>query len=147
LFADAVGTAAGAVLGTSTVTSYIESASGVLVGGKTGLTALVTGLLFLLSLFLAPLFMVIPMAATAPALILVGLFMISPIKQANLDDYSESVPVFLTIIIMPLTYSISEGIAFGMLSYVLIKTFTGRWKEISLIMYILAVLFVLKHVV
>jgi len=145
LFADAVGTTAGAILGTSTVTSYIESASGVQAGGKTGLTALTTGILFLLALFFAPLFMMIPGAATAPALVLVGLFMISPIQKVNLEDYAESIPVFLTIIIMPLAYSISEGIAFGMLSYVLIKMFTGRWKEISLVLYILAVFFILKH--
>jgi AGZA family xanthine/uracil permease-like MFS transporter len=145
LFADAVGTAAGAVLGTSTVTSYIESAAGVSEGGKTGLTALVVGLLFLIALFFSPLFLMIPSAATAPALVLVGLFMISPIQKINLDDYSESLPVFLTIIIMPLTYSISEGIAFGMLSFVLIKLFTGRWKQITLIMYILAVFFIIKH--
>ena len=145
LFADAVGTAAGAVLGTSTVTSYIESAAGVSEGGKTGLTALVVGFLFLIALFFSPLFLMIPSAATAPALVLVGLFMISPIQKINLDDYSESLPVFLTIIIMPLTYSISEGIAFGMLSFVLIKLFTGRWKQITLVMYILAVFFIIKH--
>jgi len=145
LFADAVGTAAGAMLGTSTVTSYIESAAGVAAGGKTGLTSLVVGLLFLASLFFSSLFLMIPGAATAPALILVGLFMISPIQKINLEDYSESLPVFLTIIIMPLTYSISEGIAFGMLSFVLIKLFTGKWKEISITMYILAVFFIFKH--
>jgi adenine/guanine/hypoxanthine permease len=147
LFADAVGTAAGAVLGTSTVTSYIESAAGVSEGGKTGLTAMVVGLFFLLSLFFAPLFLMIPGAATAPALVLVGLFMISPIQKINLDDYSESLPVFLTIIMMPLAYSISEGIAFGMLSFVFIKLFTGKWKQISLVMYILAVFFILRHVI
>jgi AGZA family xanthine/uracil permease-like MFS transporter len=87
----------------------------------------------------------VPSAATAPALVVVGLFMISPIQKINLDDYSESLPVFLTIIIMPLAYSISEGIAFGMLSYVLIKLFTGKWKEISIVMYILAVFFMIKH--
>jgi len=145
LFADAVGTTAGAILGTSTVTSYIESASGVQAGGKTGLTALTTGMLFLLALFFAPMFLMIPGAATAPALVLVGLFMISPIQKIDLDDYAESIPVFLTIIIMPLAYSISEGIAFGMLSYVLIKSFTGKWKEVSIVMYILAVFFILKH--
>ncbi len=146
LLADAIGTTAGAMLGTSTVTSYIESASGVQAGGKTGLTSLTTGFLFLISLFLAPLFLMIPGSATAPALVLVGLFMISPIQRINLDDYAESIPVFLTIIMMPLAYSISEGIAFGMLSFVLIKTFTGKWKEVSMVMYILAVLFILKHV-
>jgi adenine/guanine/hypoxanthine permease len=146
LFADAVGTAAGAVLGTSTVTSYIESAAGVSEGGKTGLTAMVVGIFFLLSLFFAPLFLMIPGAATAPALVLVGLFMISPIQKINLDDYSESLPVFLTIIMMPLAYSISEGIAFGMLSFVFIKLFTGKWKQISFVMYILAAFFILRHI-
>jgi len=145
LFADAVGTTAGAMLGTSTVTSYIESAAGVSEGGRTGLTALVVGLFFLLALFLSPLFLMIPNAATAPALVLVGLFMISPIQKINLEDYSEALPVFLTIIIMPLAYSISEGIAFGMLSFVLIKVFTGKWKEVSLVMYLLGVFFVLRH--
>ncbi len=145
LFADAVGTTAGALLGTSAVTAYVESAAGVSEGGRTGLTSLTVGFLFVLSLFLSPLFLMIPGAATAPALVMVGLFMISPIQKINLEDYSESLPVFLTIIIMPLAYSISEGIAFGMLSYVLIKVFTGKWKEISIVMYVLAVLFVLRH--
>jgi len=145
LFADAVGTVAGSILGTSTVTSYIESAAGVSEGGKTGLTSLVVGLFFLISLFFSPLFLMIPSAATTPALVLVGLFMISPIQKINLEDYSESLPVFLTMIMMPLAYSISEGIAFGMLSFVLIKVFTGKWKQISLLMYILAVFFIIKH--
>jgi AGZA family xanthine/uracil permease-like MFS transporter len=145
LFADAIGTTAGAILGTSTITSYIESAAGVSEGGKTGLTSLVVGFFFLISLFFSPLFLMIPSAATAPALVLVGLFMISPIQKINLEDYSESLPVFLTMIMMPLAYSISEGIAFGMLSYVLIKVFTGKWKQISLLMYILAVFFIIKH--
>ncbi|HJZ40312.1 MAG TPA: NCS2 family permease [Bacteroidales bacterium] len=145
LLADAIGTTAGAVLGTSTVTSYIESAAGVSEGGKTGLTSLVVGIFFLIALFFSPSFLMIPSEATAPALVLVGLFMISPIQKINLDDYSESLPVFLTMIIMPLAYSISEGIAFGMLSFVLIKLFTGKWKQISVVMYILAVFFIVKH--
>jgi adenine/guanine/hypoxanthine permease len=145
LLADAIGTVAGAILGTSTVTSYIESASGVQQGGRTGLTAMVVGFLFLLALFFAPVFLMIPGAATAPALVLVGLFMISPIQKIDLDDYAESIPVFMTIIIMPLAYSISEGIAFGMLSFVLIKVLSGKWKQVSFMLYILAILFVLKH--
>ncbi len=145
LLADAIGTTAGAMLGTSTVTAYIESASGVQAGGRTGLTSLTVGVLFLVSLFLAPVFLMIPGSATAPALVIVGLFMISPIQRIDLEDYSQSLPVFLTIIIMPLAYSISEGIAFGLLSFVLIKAFTGRWKEISITLYILALLFLLKH--
>ena len=147
LFADAIGTTAGAMLGTSTVTTYVESAAGVAEGGRTGLTALTTGVLFLIALFLSPLFLMIPGAATAPALILVGAMMMTPIKNINLDDYTESIPVFLTIIMMPLTFSIAEGIVFGMLSFVLLKLFTGKHKEISPIMYILAILFVIKFFV
>ena len=147
LFADAVGTTFGAILGTSTVTTYVESASGVAEGGRTGLTALTTAGLFFVALFFAPLFIMIPGAATAPALILVGLFMLSPIMKINMDDFTESIPAFLTIIMMPLTYSIAEGIVFGMLAYVLLKLLTGKHKEISVIMYILAVLFVIKFII
>lgn len=144
LFADSIGTTAGAILGTSTVTTYVESASGVAEGGRTGLTALTVAIMFALALFLAPVFTMIPTAATAPALVLVGLFMLSPVKNIDLDDYSEAIPAFLTIIIMPLSYSIAEGIVFGMLSYVLLKLFTGRHREISVIMYVIAALFILK---
>ncbi len=144
LFADAIGTTVGACLGTSTVTTYVESASGVAAGGKTGLTSFVVAVMFVLALLFSPLFLMIPKAATAPALIMVGLFMLSPVQKINLEDYSEAIPVFLTIIIMPLTMSISEGIVFGMLSYVLIKVFTGKWKEVSLVMYILSIFFILK---
>ncbi|SFE82321.1 NCS2 family permease [Thermophagus xiamenensis] len=144
LFADAVGTTVGAMLGTSTVTTYVESASGVAEGGRTGLTALTTTGMFFLALFLSPLFLMVPAAATAPALILVGSFMMSPILKINFDDYTESIPVFLTIIMMPLAYSIAEGIVFGMLSYVALKLLSGRGKEISWIMILLSILFVLK---
>lgn len=144
LFADAVGTTVGAMLGTSTVTTYVESASGVAEGGRTGLTALTVAALFLLALFFAPLFLMIPQAATAPILFLVGLFMLSPILKLNLDDYTESIPAFFTIIMMPLSYSIAEGIVFGMLSYVLLKVLTGRYREVSPVMYVLAVLFILS---
>ena len=144
LFADAIGTTAGAILGTSTVTTYVESASGVAEGGRTGLTSLTTAALFLIALFFAPLFTMVPGAATAPALVLVGFFMMSPILHINFDDYSESIPAFITIIMMPLAYSIAEGIVFGMLSYVLLKLFTGKYKDISPVMIVLAVLFVLK---
>jgi AGZA family xanthine/uracil permease-like MFS transporter len=147
LFADAIGTTTGAVLGTSTVTSYIESASGVMEGGKTGLTSFTVGLLFLVALFFSPLFLMIPSAATAPALVIVGLYMIGPIQKIDLEDYSESIPVFLTIILMPLAYSISEGITFGILSFVLLKVFSGRWKQVSLTLYILALFFILKHII
>lgn len=144
LFADAIGTTVGAMLGTSTVTTYVESAAGVAEGGKTGLTALTTAALFALALFFSPIFLMIPGAATAPALILVGAMMMSPIKNINLDDFTESIPVFLTIIMMPLAFSIAEGIVFGMLSYVLLKLLTGKTKEISPVMYVLAVLFVIS---
>ncbi|RKD31678.1 NCS2 family permease [Thermohalobacter berrensis] len=147
LFADALGTTVGACLGTSTVTTYVESASGVAEGGRTGLTSLITGLLFLLALFFAPIFTIVPSAATAPALILVGLFMMSPILKINLEDFTEAIPAFLTIIMMPLTYSIAEGLVFGVLSYVLLKLLTGRGKEPSPLMYGLAVLFVIKLLV
>ena len=144
LFSDAIGTTVGAMLGTSTVTTYVESASGVAEGGRTGLTALTTGVLFLIALFLAPVFLMVPAAATASALILVGFFMMSPIVKINFDDFTEAIPAFVTIIMMPLSYSIAEGIVFGMLAYVLLKLFTGRVKEITWVMAILAVLFVLK---
>jgi AGZA family xanthine/uracil permease-like MFS transporter len=147
LFADSIGTTVGAMFGSSTVTTYVESASGVAEGGKTGLTAFVVAAMFALALFFAPVFTMIPGAATAPALVLVGLFMMSPIKNINLDDYTEAIPAFLTIITMPLTYSIAEGIMFGMLSYVLLKLFTGKLKQISLVMYIIAALFLLKFLV
>jgi AGZA family xanthine/uracil permease-like MFS transporter len=144
LFADAVGTTIGACLGTSTVTSYIESASGVAEGGRTGLTALTTGALFGIALFLFPVFGIIPGAATAPALVLVGLFMMSPIKDIDLSDYTEAVPAFLAMIIMPLTYSIAEGIVFGVLAYATLKLCTGRGREVHWITYILAVIFAAK---
>ncbi len=144
LFADSIGTFFGAIFGTSTVTTYVESASGVAEGGRTGLTALATALMFLIALFFAPVFMMVPAAATAPALILVGFFMMSPILKIDFDNYTDSIPAFITIIAMPLTYSIAEGIVFGMLSYVLIKLLTGKVKEVSVVMMVLAVLFILK---
>ncbi len=144
LFADAIGTTVGAMLGTSTVTTYVESASGVAEGGRTGLTSLTTAGMFILALFLAPIFLMVPGAATAPALIMVGSFMMSPILKINFDDYTESIPVFLTIIMMPLAYSIAEGIVFGMLAFVALKLLSGRSGEVSWVMYVLTVLFVMK---
>ncbi|MDC7228243.1 MAG: NCS2 family permease [Spirochaetales bacterium] len=144
LFADAIGTAFGAIMGTSTVTTYVESASGVAEGGRTGLTAVTTAALFIVALFLSPLFLMVPGAATAPALVLVGLFMMSPVKDIDFSDYTEAIPAFLTIIIMPLSYSIAEGIMFGMLSWILLKLFTGKYKEISVLSYIVGILFLLK---
>lgn len=144
LMADAVGTIAGACLGTSTVTTFVESASGVAEGGRTGLTALSTAVMFALALFFAPLFTIIPAAATAPALIVVGLFMMSPIKNINFDDFTEAIPAFLTIVMMPFAYSIAEGIVFGMVSYTILKAITGRSKEVSATMWILAVVFIAR---
>ncbi|MDY0077340.1 MAG: NCS2 family permease [Bacteroidales bacterium] len=144
LMADAVGTTVGAMLGTSAVTTYVESAAGVSEGGRTGLTALTTAVLFLLALFLSPLFLMVPGAATAPALILVGAMMMTPIQNINFEDFTESIPAFLTIIMMPLSYSIAEGILFGVLSFVVLKMLTGKFKDISVVMIVLAVLFILK---
>ncbi len=144
LFADAIGTTVGALLGTSTVTTYVESAAGVAEGGRTGLTALTVAVLFGLALFVAPVFLLVPGAATAPALIIVGLFMMSPIKNINLEEYTDSIPAFLTIVMMPFTFSIAEGIVFGMMSYVLIKLLTGRRDEIPVLSYALFILFALK---
>jgi len=146
LLADAIGTTVGACLGTSTVTTFVESAAGVSEGGRTGLTALSAGVMFLLALIFAPIFGMIPGAATAPALILVGLFMMSPIKEIELDDFTEGIPAFLTIIMMPFAYSIAEGIVFGMVSYVVLKLATGRQKEVSPVMFVIAILFVLKTI-
>ncbi len=146
LFADSLGTTVGAMLGTSTVTTFVESAAGVAEGGRTGLTAIVTALLFLLALIFEPIFSIIPTYATSSALIVVGLFMITGIKKINFEDYTESLPAFLTIIMMPLSYSIANGIVFGIVSYAAIKLITGRRKEVSLVVFILAGLFVLKFV-
>ena len=144
LMADAVGTIAGACFGTSTVTTFVESASGVAEGGRTGLTALSTAGMFAVALFFAPLFTMIPAAATAPALIIVGLFMISSISKIDFSDFTEAIPAFLTITMMPFAYSIAEGIVFGMVSYVILKAITGRFKDISLTMWILSFLFIVR---
>lgn len=146
LLSDAIGTTAAAVLGTSTVTSYVESASGVASGGRTGLTSVGTALMFVLALFFAPLFLMVPAAATSPALIIVGLFMISSVSKINFNDMSEGLPAFLTIVFMPFTYSIAEGIVFGMLSFALIKTCSGKFKDVSVAVYVIAFLFLLKIV-
>lgn len=148
LLADAVATSAGAVLGTSTTTTYVESASGVTEGGRTGLTAVTAGLLFLLAMIFSPLFLTIPSFATAPALIIVGFYMIGNVVKINFNDPSEGIPAFLAIVAMPLTYSVSEGIAIGVISYTLLNLITGRAKEkkIHYLMYILTVLFILKYI-
>ena len=141
---DAIGTTAGAMLGTSTITTFVESASGVGEGGRSGLTSFVTAVCFLLSLFLAPFFLAVPGAATAPVLILVGLMMMSSVKKVDFMDYSEAIPAFICIIFMPLAYSISDGIVLGMISYVLINLLCGHTKKLTPAMYILAFIFVFK---
>ena len=148
LLADAVGTSAGAALGTSTITTFVESASGVAEGGRTGLTGLVSAALFGLSLFLSPIFLAIPSFATAPALIIVGFLMVSSILKVDFDNLFDAIPAYIAMIAMPFMYSISEGIAMGVISYVVINIFGGaeRRKTISPVMYILAVLFVLKYI-
>ena len=148
LMADALATTAGAVLGTSTVTTFVESAAGVAVGGRTGLTALTTGILFLLSCLFAPLFTSIPAFATAPALIFVGFLMFEAVVDLKFDQHNldEAIPAYLCILAMPLFYSISEGICFGVISYVILKAATGKAKEVTPLMYVLALLFILKYV-
>ena len=145
LLADAIATSAGAVLGTSTTTTFVESSAGVVEGARTGLASVVTGFLFLLSIFLAPVFTTIPGFATAPALIYVGFLMVSAVTEIDFDDITEALPAYLCLIAMPLMYSISEGIAIGVISYVVINLVAGKAKKITPLMYILAVLFVLKY--
>ncbi|MBQ1953152.1 MAG: NCS2 family permease [Alistipes sp.] len=144
--ADAIATTLGACLGTSTTTTYVESASGVAQGGRSGLTAFAVTCCFAISLFFSPLFLAIPSAATAPVLIIVGLFMLSPIKNIALEDYAESIPAFITIVMMPMAYSISDGILIGMITYVVLNMLCGNFKRITPTMYILAVLFILKYI-
>lgn len=144
LLADAIATTAGAVIGTSSTTTFVESASGVADGGKTGLTSTVTSILFLLALFFSPIFVSIPTFAVAPALIIVGLFMIENIVNVEFKDYTEGLPAFITIIMMPFAYSIADGLVFGFLSYVFLKVLTGNAKDVSKTMYILAILFIIK---
>ena len=144
--ADSIATTAGALLGTSTTTTYVESAAGVAQGGRSGLTALVVGGCFVIAMFFSPLFLSIPSAATAPALIIVGLLMAEQIKNVEFDDFSESIPAFVCMLMMPLTYSISNGILIGMITYVLMNMICGKFKKLSPAMYILAILFILKYI-
>lgn len=148
LLSDAIATSAGAILGTSTTTTFVESASGVAVGGRTGLTALVTGVLFLISTLFAPIFTAIPSFATAPALIMVGFLMVGTVSEIrfDLDNLTEAIPAYLAIISMPLFYSISEGISMGVISYVLLNLAAGKGKKVTPLMYVLAVLFILKYI-
>ena len=142
LMADAVATVAGACFGTSTTTTYVESASGVAAGGRTGLTAFTVMVCFAIAIFFAPLFLAVPAVATAPALVLVGLFMMGAFVDVNFDHFSDSIPAFVTLIAMPLTYSIANGIMLGVITYVVLNAFTGKAKEIGPVMWVLAVLFV-----
>ena len=144
--ADAIATMAGACLGASTTTTYVESASGVAQGGRTGLTAFSTAVCFFIALFFAPVFLSIPAAATTPVLVIVGLFMLTPIREINLENYAESIPAFITIVMMPLTYSISDGILCGVISYVAINMLCQNWKKLNPTLCILAVVFVLKYI-
>lgn len=146
LLADAVATSAGAVLGTSTTTTFVESSAGVSEGGRTGLSAIVTGLMFLIAIFLSPVFIAIPGFATAPALIFVGFLMITAVADIDFNDLTEAIPAYLALVAMPILYSISDGIAVGVISYVVINACCGKAKKISPLMYVLAVLFVLKYV-
>ena len=146
LMADAVATTAGAVLGVSTTTTYVESAAGVSEGGRTGLTAMTVAVLFILSLFLSPFFMAIPAFATAPALITVGFLMFTAVAGIDFTDMTEAIPCYLAIIAMPFAYSIAEGISFGVISYVIINALAGKTEKISPLMYILTVLFILKYI-
>ena len=144
--ADAIATTSGAFLGTSTTTTYVESAAGVAQGGRSGLTALVIAGCFAIALFFSPLFLSIPSAATAPALVLVGIMMMEPVTKIKFDNFSESIPAFICIITMPLTYSISNGILIGMITYVILNMICGNFKKITAVMYVLTVLFILKFI-
>ena len=144
--ADAVATMAGACLGASTTTTYVESAAGVAQGGRSGLTAFSTAMCFVVAMFFAPLFLSIPAAATTPVLVIVGLFMLTPVKDIDLDDYAESIPAFITSVMMPLTYSISDGILCGVISNVLINMLCMNWKKLNPTLYVLAALFIMKYI-
>ena len=143
--ADAIGTTVGAMLGTSTVTTFVESSSGVNVGGRSGLTSFTASICFLLALFFAPFFMAIPPEATSPALILVGVSMMLDVKKLHIEQYIDAIPSFICILLMPMTYSISDGILLGLISYVLIRLCAGRWRDLNIGMCILTVLFILKY--
>lgn len=145
LLADAIGTTVGAICGTSTISTFVESASGIAEGGRTGLTAMVTGILFVLALFLSPIFLAIPSFATAPALIIVGFMMMQQVTKIDFDDLTEAIPAFIAIIAMPFMYSVSEGIAMGVISYVVLNLVSGKRDKLTPLMYVLAVLFVLKY--
>ena len=146
LFADAIATTSGALLGTSTVTSYVESTAGIGEGGRTGLTAITTGVLFLLSLLFAPLFTSIPTQATSPVLIIVGVMMASSLKEIDFNDFTNAIPAFLTVVMMPFAYSIADGIIFGIISFTILKLSTGKKKEVNMYLIVLSILFMLKFI-
>jgi AGZA family xanthine/uracil permease-like MFS transporter len=146
MMSDAIGTTIGAMLGTSTVTTFVESAAGIAEGGRSGVTSLVTGVLFLVALFFSPIFLLIPGSAATGALVLVGVFMMDAIRKINTDDISEALPAFVTILMMVLTYSIADGMILGLLCYVILKLCCGKYKDISPVMYILAILFILNYI-
>jgi len=145
MLVDAFGVSFGALMGTSTITSYVESAAGIGEGGRTGLTAVTTGLLFLVALVLAPMATLIPNAATAPALIIVGLLMVSSIKDINFEDFTEGLPAFMCIIMMPFTYSIANGVAAGIIFYTILKVLTGKYKKVHWMMYLLFFLVIVRY--
>ena len=146
LMSDSIGTVLGSLLGTSTVTTYIESASGIAVGGRTGFVSIIVALLFLLALFFYPIVSAIPAYATAPALVIVGALMMNCVKNINWDDVSEAIPAFITLITIPLTYSIATGLALGFISYPILKIFSGKAKEVHWIVYLLAIVFALRFI-
>jgi len=146
MMADALATSVGAALGTSTVTTFVESASGIAEGGRTGLTSFTTAALFILALFFAPLFLLVPSAATTGALVMVGVFMLDAVPKIDLTDVSEALPAFITMITMVLTYNIAEGMALGMICYTLVKLLSGQWRQISLTLAIVTVLLLLRYI-
>ena len=146
MLADAVATSVGAVCGTSTVTTFVESGAGIAEGGRTGMTAFSTSVLFIIALFLAPLFLLIPSAATTGALVLVGVLMLSSIQEVDLTDMSEALPSFITVLTMVLTYNIAEGMALGLISYTLVKLFSGQWRQVNLTLYIVSALLLLRYI-
>ena len=146
MMADALATSIGAVCGTSTVTTFVESGAGIAEGGRTGMTALSTAVLFILALFLSPLFLLIPSAATTGALVLVGVLMLSSIQDIDLMDISEALPSFITVLTMVLTYNIAEGMALGLISYTLVKLLSGQWRQVSITLYIVSALLILRYI-
>lgn len=145
MLSDAVGTTASAFLGSSTITTYVESASGIAEGGRSGLTSFCVGMLFIISIFFSPIFLLIPAAATSGALVMVGVLMVDTVKRINLEDISEAFPAFITMITMVLCYSIADGICLGILSYVIIKLCAGKWRDLNVTLIILALLFILNY--